>query len=128
MLKKILIAILAPCLWLIVSAAVPAPRKPSPDVKAKVTFVYCDPAGPDYSACVANNKVRNDSGYEYIDGVDNVSAVFNLGSGGSRDLTVNLNSSPRTSILDLSDIVPGSEGQSLPAWRATPQNTQWHFN
>ncbi len=100
-----------------------AQKRPSQNVKSRVNFVYCDPTAADYATCVENNKVRQDSPNDYVDGVDNVSAVFNLDSG-SNDLTVNLNSSSRTSILDLFDVIYGNP----PTWHRYPQNVKWHIN
>jgi hypothetical protein len=103
------------------------------DIGLNTRFVYCTPPGSDsasqaaYAACVQQNRVRNDVDRDYANGSEGVGAVFNIVSG-TNDLTINLNTSTRRLILDLSDLIPASSGQMFPSWHTTPQYARWFFN
>lgn len=65
-----------------------------------------------------------------MNGVDGVSAVFNVGSG-SQDLTINLITSQRSVRFDFSNVYKFYNNAGVyvvPSWFATPQNVKPHFN
>ena len=105
------------------------------DVGVNARFVYCTPAGSDagsqaaYSTCIQQNRVRNDIERYYMNGVEGVSAVFNIISG-SNDLTINLpTTTTRRVVIDLFDMITDAlTYPATPAWQGTPQSTTWFFN
>ncbi len=88
----------------------------------RASFVYC---GGDAN-CESSNRVRQDINAEYVHGVDGVKAEFNLGSG-SRDLTIGLITSQRSTTFDFSVLV--NSGTVMPAWLSSPvRSVKPYFN
>ena len=85
------------------------------------SFTYC--AANDF-ACQAANRVRMDGDIPYNNGQSGVTAVFNLVSG-SRDLTIQLNTSQRLVIFDLIEM---TSGVNAPSWISTPQGVRPNIN
>lgn len=90
---------------------------------AIVMFGYCATAGD--NACETANRVRNDLNRPYINGQENIAAVFNEVSG-SHDLTVNFNGSSRTITYDFREIA--AVGNPQPVWTGTPQKVKPFMN
>ena len=65
-----------------------------------------------------------DASTPYINGQQGVAIAFY--PGGSNDLTINLQTSQRTVIYDLREMV--HMGNPQPSWTGTPQNLKLHFN
>jgi len=104
------------------------------NIGVTASFIYCAPPGSDpdsqaaYTACIQQNRLRNDVDRDYVNGQESIDAVFNIVSG-SNDLTLNLLTVPtRRTVIDLFDLVPESSGQLIPSWRSTPQAAKCFFN
>lgn len=93
----------------------------------RVGFVFC---ASGETACEAANRVRQDTISEYVDGVDGVSAVFNVASG-TQDLTINLIISRRSvwfDFIEVYKVVNNAGDYVVPSWNQTPQNVKPGFN
>lgn len=101
------------------AASQKAGKVTNPGVTA--AFVYCNSGD---SNCETANRVRNDSTSPYQNGVNGVTAVFNVISG-SQDLTIGLNQTRRSAIFDLR---VNTGGGIAGLWTNTPQLIQPYFN
>ena len=128
--RKIAI-IIAIALSPLAAAAQKGKPKPSPTptpvpVTTSAKFADCSVIADEAErvACESSNRVRMDADRPYVDGQDGVAIAFY--PGGSNDLTINLQTSQRTVIYDLREMV--HMGSPQPSWTSTPQNLKLHFN
>jgi hypothetical protein len=107
--KKLAILLFTFTLFASAIIAQKPPKISNPGVTAE--FAAC---GANDLVCLSGNRVRQDlAGNPFTDGLNGVSAVFNLGSG-SRDLTINLITSQRSVVFDFSVVTDA--GTTPPAW------------
>lgn len=100
----------------------------NPGVRAEFAFCASASTPEEIAACESSNRVRQDrANAPYVDGTEGVSAVFNLVSG-SKDLTINLITSQRSTWLDFRSV--SFYGNPQPAWwyAAPQQNVKPFFN